>query len=75
MLDINLFRVDKGGDPDVIRESQRRRYASVDLVDEVIALDASWRALRGNIDTLNMEFNAANKAVAAKKKAKEDATE
>lgn len=43
MLDINLFRVEKGGNPDVIRESQRRRFANVDLVDEVIKLDKEWR--------------------------------
>lgn len=44
MLDINLLRVDKGGNPDLVRESQRKRFASVELVDEVIALDQAWRA-------------------------------
>lgn len=43
MLDINLFREDKGNNPEIIRESQRRRFANVDLVDEVIALDREWR--------------------------------
>ena len=43
MLDINLFRAEKGGNPDAIRESQRRRYAKVELVDEVIELDKKWR--------------------------------
>jgi hypothetical protein len=43
MLDINLFRTDKGGNPDLIRESQRSRFASVELVDEAIALDKAWR--------------------------------
>lgn len=42
MLDILLFR-EKGGDPEKIRESQRRRYAKVELVDEVIELDKAWR--------------------------------
>ena len=35
MLDINLFRAEKGGNPDLVRESQRRRYADVALVDKV----------------------------------------
>jgi seryl-tRNA synthetase len=35
MLDINLFRVEKGGNPDLVKESQRRRYADVGLVDQV----------------------------------------
>lgn len=43
MLDINLFREEKGGNPEKIRESQRRRFANVDLVDEVIELDKVWR--------------------------------
>ena len=43
MLDINLFREEKGGIPEKIRESQRRRFASVDLVDEIISLDKTWR--------------------------------
>lgn len=43
MLDIILFREEKGGDPNLLRESQRRRYESVELVDEVIALDKAWR--------------------------------
>ena len=38
-LDIVAFRTDQGGNPDKIRESQRRRFASVELVDEIIALD------------------------------------
>jgi len=42
MLDINLFRADKGGNPDLIRESQRKRGGSVEVVDEIIALDKEW---------------------------------
>ncbi len=34
-IDINLLRADRGGDPDLVRESQRRRFASVELVDQV----------------------------------------
>ena len=43
MLDITLFRVDQGGNPDMVRESQRRRYADVTLVDKVIEQDEEWR--------------------------------
>jgi seryl-tRNA synthetase len=38
MLDVLDFIVDKGGNPEKIRESQRRRSAPVEVVDEVIAL-------------------------------------
>lgn len=43
MLDINLFREEKGFNPEIIRESQRRRFADVNIVDEVIKLDKEWR--------------------------------
>ena len=32
-----------GGDPEKIKESQKKRYAKVELVDEVIELDQEWR--------------------------------
>lgn len=37
MLDVNDFITERGGNPEKIRESQRRRYANVEVVDEVIA--------------------------------------
>jgi seryl-tRNA synthetase len=43
VLDINLFRAEKGGDAEVIRKSQRNRYKNVDLVDQVIDLDKKYR--------------------------------
>jgi seryl-tRNA synthetase len=42
MLDINLFRVEKGGKPDLIKASQRKRGASVEEVDTIIQLDKEW---------------------------------
>lgn len=38
MLDVFDFVGDKGGDPKRIRESQRRRHAPEEAVDEVITL-------------------------------------
>lgn len=38
MLDVSDFIEEKGGDPKKIRESQRRRYAPEEVVDEIIAL-------------------------------------
>lgn len=42
-LDINLFRKEKGGDPDKIRESIKNRYKDDSIVDEIIELDQNWR--------------------------------
>lgn len=38
MLDAIDFIAERGGDPEKIRESQRRRSANVEIVDEIIAL-------------------------------------
>lgn len=67
-LDINLFRTEKGGNPDIVRESQRRRYKDPSTVDAIIEKDEEWRKSRYNLDILNREFNKANKEVANKKK-------
>jgi len=38
MLDVQDFITERGGNPELIRESQRRRHAPVEVVDEVIAM-------------------------------------
>jgi seryl-tRNA synthetase len=42
MLDINILFEDKGGNPELVRESQRRRGAPVEVVDEIIELYKTW---------------------------------
>mmetsp|Transcript_23496 Transcript_23496/g.39289 ORF Transcript_23496/g.39289 Transcript_23496/m.39289 type:complete len:637 (+) Transcript_23496:61-1971(+) len=74
-LDIQLFRADSGGNPDLIRESQRRRFQPVEIVDEIIEKDAQWRRMTGEIDNLRKKRNAVQKEVATKKKAKEPCDE
>lgn len=46
MLDSEDFIQERGGDPEKIRESQRRRGASVELVDEIIT---RWQENRAGI--------------------------
>jgi seryl-tRNA synthetase len=43
VLDIDLFRADKGGDPEKMRENQRKRYKDVKLVDLIVEKDNQWR--------------------------------
>ena len=66
-LDINTIRAYKGGDPEKVRESQRRRFADVALVDKVIAEDEEWRRLVALADDKRGEKNA-------KQKPKQDVT-
>jgi len=66
MLDIALFR--EGGNPELVRESQRRRFKDVEVVDRVIELDNTWRAARHKADLLNRMNNLVSKTVGEKKK-------
>ena len=43
VLDLELFRADKGGCPDKIRENQSKRFKDVKLVDAVVDCDTKWR--------------------------------
>jgi seryl-tRNA synthetase len=43
VLDLDLFRPEKGGDPAKIRENQMRRFKDVALVDKVVEKDVVWR--------------------------------
>ena len=68
-LDIDLFRVDKGGDPEKVRLTVKNRFADVTVVDRVIELDSLWRKCRFNLDQLNKAKNSVSKAYGAKVKA------
>ncbi|KAJ3280144.1 Cytosolic seryl-tRNA synthetase [Borealophlyctis nickersoniae] len=72
MIDINLLRTDKGGNPDLVRESQRKRGGGkkVELVDEVIALDDAWKKARFTADQVNRKINEIGGSIKALAKAK-----
>jgi seryl-tRNA synthetase len=72
VLDINLFRSEKGNDPQVIRDSQKKRYKRVELVDEVIEYDTQWRTVRFQADQWNKMKGLCGRAIGTKKQAKEN---
>lgn len=43
VLDLDLFRVDKGGDPELVRQTQLNRFKNPALVDALVAADGAWR--------------------------------
>ena len=43
VLDLDLFRPDKGGDLEAIKENQKKRFKDVGMIDKVTDLDAKWR--------------------------------
>uniref|UniRef100_A0A2R5LLG9 serine--tRNA ligase n=1 Tax=Ornithodoros turicata TaxID=34597 RepID=A0A2R5LLG9_9ACAR len=75
VLDLELFRADKGGDPDKIRENQKKRFKDVGLVDKVVESDTVWRKLRHQLDNWNKLKNLCSKEIGQKMKNKEHAGE
>lgn len=73
MLDVNDFIIERGGNPEKIRESQRRRHAKVELVDEVIADFVDHRETQYAATQIGSQMNAIQKEIGKKKKAKENA--
>lgn len=63
VVDIELFRVEKGGDPERIRTSQKNRFKNVQFVDDVINYDLEWRSLRHKIDNYNKLKNLCSKII------------
>ena len=68
-IDINCIRADKGGDPEKWREYCRKRFKPVELVDNVIALDAEWRKANYTLEKAKKEIGIAQKKVTELKKA------
>lgn len=71
VLDLDLFRKDKGGDPDKIRENQKLRFKDLNLVETVISTDGEWRKNVSNRDNLNKLKNRCSKEVGEKMKKKQ----
>eukprot|EP01062_Namystynia_karyoxenos_P060306 TRINITY_DN5185_c0_g1_i1.p1 TRINITY_DN5185_c0_g1~~TRINITY_DN5185_c0_g1_i1.p1 ORF type:complete len:542 (+),score=253.10 TRINITY_DN5185_c0_g1_i1:110-1627(+) len=71
VLDILLFREEKGGNPNLLRESQRRRCKDPGAVDTVIGHDQRWRELLLRVENMKKIRGFCSKCVGEKKKAKE----
>ncbi|KAK0205519.1 hypothetical protein DFS33DRAFT_1258379 [Desarmillaria ectypa] len=69
-LDLLNFIDNKGGNAEEIRESQRKRGESVELVDEVIQMYTDWVKMDFEANGLSKQVNAVQKEISAKKKAK-----
>lgn len=74
-ISIDLLRADKGGNPELVRESQRRRHAPVEFVDQTIELDAKWRTAKFDCEQRQKKLNALKKEIGAIMKNKGDASE
>jgi seryl-tRNA synthetase len=68
VLDIDLFREEKGGNVEYLREQQRKRFKDPAIVDRVVDCDTRWRQHRYNADQWNRLSNAVSKAVGERMK-------
>jgi seryl-tRNA synthetase len=71
-LDIELFRAEKGGNPEKMKENQKNRFKDVGLVETVLEMDVKWRQLRFNADSYNRVKNLCSKSIGEKMKKKEE---
>eukprot|EP00928_Gymnodinium_smaydae_P006298 TRINITY_DN1221_c0_g1_i1.p1 TRINITY_DN1221_c0_g1~~TRINITY_DN1221_c0_g1_i1.p1 ORF type:complete len:479 (-),score=132.55 TRINITY_DN1221_c0_g1_i1:95-1531(-) len=68
-IGIELLREEKGGDPEKVRESERRRFRGTELVDEVIALDKEWIKAQFTTEQKRKERGVVQKEITDRKKA------
>lgn len=73
MIDPNDFITERGGNPEKIRESQRRRHAPVEVVDEIIEAFEDHKKTQYEATQIGSKMNAVQKEIGMKKKAKENA--
>lgn len=71
----NDFIKERGGDPEKIRDSQRKRNAPLEIVDEIIADFEDHRKTQYAATQIGSSINAIQKQIGQKKKAKESADE
>ncbi|MFX1505740.1 MAG: serine--tRNA ligase [Promethearchaeota archaeon] len=68
MIDIKVFREN----PQIIRDSEIKRFKDPNRVDEVIALDSKWRSLLQQVNELRKERNQISREIGPLKKKGED---
>ncbi|KAK5628843.1 hypothetical protein RRF57_004558 [Xylaria bambusicola] len=68
MLDITDFIASRGGDPEKIRQSQRKRSAPVEIVDEIIELWEVHRTTLYEATQIGAEIKTVQASITARKK-------
>ena len=59
-IDINIIRTN----PELVRESEKKRFKTGEVVDVIIELDNQWRFITGSIDNLRRDKNTLQKEIA-----------
>ncbi len=59
--------------PDVLRESLKKRFLPTDLADKAVELDRKWREVQKEVDRLRHEHNVISQKVARAKPEEQEA--
>mmetsp|Transcript_1760 Transcript_1760/g.3916 ORF Transcript_1760/g.3916 Transcript_1760/m.3916 type:complete len:470 (-) Transcript_1760:59-1468(-) len=68
-IDINTLRKDKGGDPDLVRKSEERRFRDPKVVDTIIECDEAWIKGQFQLEMARKEVNKVQTQIKDRKKA------
>lgn len=66
-LDITFIRKN----PDLVKESETKRFRDPTIIDKILQLDGGWRTMTGQADLLRKEKNSNQKQIASFYKSKE----
>eukprot|EP00826_Nyctotherus_ovalis_P010843 TRINITY_DN12834_c0_g1_i1.p1 TRINITY_DN12834_c0_g1~~TRINITY_DN12834_c0_g1_i1.p1 ORF type:complete len:498 (-),score=113.55 TRINITY_DN12834_c0_g1_i1:118-1587(-) len=67
-IDINLIREDKGGEPQEVIESEKKRFRDTAYISDLIELDKEWRKEKYKLDSLRRDYNILKDEIGDKKK-------
>uniref|UniRef100_A0AC35TXP7 Serine--tRNA ligase n=1 Tax=Rhabditophanes sp. KR3021 TaxID=114890 RepID=A0AC35TXP7_9BILA len=70
VLSIDSFREEKGGDPNLVLENQKKRHKDTAVVGKIVDLDKKWREATFKKDRLNRTRNTISKVIGGKMKSK-----
>jgi seryl-tRNA synthetase len=57
--------------PDLVKESETKRFRDPTIIDTILQLDDNWRSMTGQIDLLRKEKNSNQKQIALFYKSKD----
>lgn len=67
-IGIEILRADKGGNPQMVIESEKRRFRDGKLVDEVIEMDKQWVKAQYDFEQKRKEANKVQDEITERKK-------
>lgn len=76
-IDINLLRKEKGNDPEVVIESEKKRFRNPEqnFAEKTVEIDQEWRKKRFELDNASKDINSVQKDVTKAKIDKIDCTD